>query len=175
MLRRRAFCGRAGYRSVQDAERFLQPKLEDLHDPFLLRDMDRAAARLREAISRKEKILLYGDYDVDGTTSIVILKKALDLAGATSEFFVPHRMRDGYGMRPEVIDRAASEGVVPGNQRRHRHSRERRRRTRSRLGDRCYRDGSPSCQTQNCPLPLRLSTPIAGIAPIPKRTFAAPE
>ena len=100
-----------GYRSVQDAQRFLQPRLEDLHDPFLLRDMDRAAARLREAIARKEKILLYGDYDVDGTTSIVILKKALDLAGATSEFFVPHRMRDGYGMRPEVIDRAASEGV----------------------------------------------------------------
>ena len=91
---------------------FLNPELEDMHDPFLLRDMDRAAARLREAIARKEKILLYGDYDVDGTTSIVILKKALDLAGATSEFFVPHRMRDGYGMRPEVIDRAASEGVA---------------------------------------------------------------
>ena len=101
-----------GYRSAELAEHFLRPRLEDMHDPFLLRDMDRAVARLRQAIDRKEKILLYGDYDVDGTTSIVILKKALDLAGATSDFFVPHRMRDGYGMRPEVIDRAASEGVA---------------------------------------------------------------
>src|SRR5205085_7581026 len=101
-----------GYRSAAAAEHFLRPRLEDLHDPFLLRDMDRAVARLRQAIERKEKILLYGDYDVDGTTSIVILKKALDLAGASSEFFVPHRMRDGYGMRPEVIDRAAADGVA---------------------------------------------------------------
>lgn len=100
-----------GYRSAEAANRFLRPQLEDLHDPFLLRDMDRAVARLREAIDLRQKILLYGDYDVDGTTSIVILKKALDLAGAASEFFVPHRMRDGYGMRPEVIDRAAAEGV----------------------------------------------------------------
>ena len=91
--------------------RFLSPNLEDMHDPMLLRDMDRAVSRLVQAVGRKEKILLYGDYDVDGTTSIVILKKALDLAGAASDFFVPHRMRDGYGMRPEVIDRAASEGV----------------------------------------------------------------
>lgn len=100
-----------GYRSPEAVQRFLHPSLEDLHDPFLLKDMDRAVARLRLAIDRKEKILLYGDYDVDGTTSIVILKKTLDLAGATAEFFVPHRVRDGYGMRPEVIDRAASEGV----------------------------------------------------------------
>jgi single-stranded-DNA-specific exonuclease len=100
-----------GYRSAADVKRFLHPTLDDMHDPLLLRDMDVAVARLIEAIERKEKILLYGDYDVDGTTSIVILKKALDLAGAASEFFVPHRMRDGYGMRPEVIDRAAAEGV----------------------------------------------------------------
>jgi len=57
-----------GYRSAAAAEHFLRPRLEDLHDPFLLRDMDRAVARLRQAIDRKEKILLYGDYDVDGTT-----------------------------------------------------------------------------------------------------------
>lgn len=101
-----------GYRTPEQIEHFLKPKLEDMHDPFLLRDMDRAAKRLHDAIERKEKILLYGDYDVDGTTSIVVLKKALDLAGAVSEFFVPHRMRDGYGMRPEVIDRAAAGGVA---------------------------------------------------------------
>ena len=100
-----------GYRTASDVHAFVSPKLEDMHDPMLLRDMDAAVARLIAAIKRKEKILLYGDYDVDGTTSIVILKKALDIAGASSEFFVPHRMRDGYGMRPEVIDRAAEEGV----------------------------------------------------------------
>ena len=101
-----------GYRTASNARAFLNPSIDDLHDPFLLRDMDVAVARLLKAIADKQKILLYGDYDVDGTTSIVVLKKALDLAGASSEFFVPHRMRDGYGMRPEVIDRAASEGVA---------------------------------------------------------------
>jgi single-stranded-DNA-specific exonuclease len=82
-----------------------------MHDPFLLKDMDLAVKRLRTAIAGSEKILLYGDYDVDGTTSIVILKKALDLTGVPVDFFVPHRTRDGYGMRTEVIDRAAAEGV----------------------------------------------------------------
>jgi single-stranded-DNA-specific exonuclease len=100
-----------GYRTVDEVTRFLRPGLEDMYDPMLLRDMDRAVPRLVRAIEKKEKILLYGDYDVDGTTSIVVLKKALDLAGADCDFFVPHRVRDGYGMRPEVIDRAASEGV----------------------------------------------------------------
>jgi single-stranded-DNA-specific exonuclease len=101
-----------GYRTPSEADAFLHPAIDRMHDPFLLRDMDRAVERLLQAIAQKEKVLLYGDYDVDGTTSIVVLKKALDLAGAVSEFFVPHRMRDGYGMRPEVIDRAASEGVA---------------------------------------------------------------
>ena len=101
-----------GYRAALDAQAFLNPNIDGMHDPFLLRDMDRAVERLLQAIALKQKILLYGDYDVDGTTSIVVLKKALDLAGASSNFFVPHRMRDGYGMRPEVIDRAASEGVA---------------------------------------------------------------
>jgi single-stranded-DNA-specific exonuclease len=101
-----------GYRTASNARAFLNPSIDDLHDPFLLRDMDVAVARLLKAITDKQRILLYGDYDVDGTTSIVVLKKALDLAGASTEFFVPHRMRDGYGMRPEVIDRAASEGVA---------------------------------------------------------------
>ena len=105
-------CGIEEIARSEQIEHFLHSKLEDMHDPFLLRDMDRAAKRLRNAIERKEKILLYGDYDVDGTTSIVVLKKALDLAGASSEFFVPHRMRDGYGMRPEVIDQAAAAGVA---------------------------------------------------------------
>jgi single-stranded-DNA-specific exonuclease len=100
-----------GYRDTASATRFLFPDLIDLHDPYLLKDMDRAIARLQSAIASREKILLYGDYDVDGTTSVVILKKALDLAGASVDFFVPHRTRDGYGMRTEVIDQAAADGV----------------------------------------------------------------
>lgn len=100
-----------GYGEASAAQRFLHPSLDHLHDPFRLKDMDRAIERLHQAIVRHEKILLYGDYDVDGTTSVVILKKALELLGASVDFFVPHRMRDGYGMRPEVIGRASSDGV----------------------------------------------------------------
>jgi single-stranded-DNA-specific exonuclease len=100
-----------GYRDAAAARRFLSPELGDLHDPFLLRGMDAAVERLLRAIAGREKILLYGDYDVDGTSAVVILKKAIDLAGGSVDFFVPHRMRDGYGMRPEAIDRAATDGV----------------------------------------------------------------
>src|SRR5205807_9256905 len=100
-----------GLRDAAAVERFLNPRLEDLHDPMLLKDMDRAVERLRRAIADNEKILLYGDYDVDGTSSVVILKKVLDVVGARVQFHVPHRVKDGYGMRTEVIDRAAVEGV----------------------------------------------------------------
>jgi single-stranded-DNA-specific exonuclease len=100
-----------GYREPAQAERFLRPALEHLHDPFLFRDMRAAVGRLVRAIAAGEKILLYGDYDVDGTTSIVILKRAIELAGGAAEFFVPHRLRDGYGMRADVLERAAADGV----------------------------------------------------------------
>ncbi|HET8548855.1 MAG TPA: single-stranded-DNA-specific exonuclease RecJ [Bryobacteraceae bacterium] len=100
-----------GYRDARSAEAFLRPRIEHLTDPFGMRDMDRAVERLADAISRREKILLYGDYDVDGTVSVVVLRAALALAGIDAEFFVPHRMRDGYGMRAEVIDAAAERGI----------------------------------------------------------------
>ena len=93
------------------ARRFLQPSLDDLHDPLTMRDMPRAVARLREAIREGQKILIYGDYDVDGTTSVVILTKAIELAGGAASHHVPHRLKDGYGMRPEVVETAAAEGV----------------------------------------------------------------
>ncbi len=101
-----------GYRTAASIDGFLNPQLTDLHDPLLLKDMDRAIDRLQRAIVNNEKILLYGDYDVDGTTSVVILKKILDLTGAQVQFHVPHRVKDGYGMRTEVIDRAAADGVT---------------------------------------------------------------
>jgi single-stranded-DNA-specific exonuclease len=93
------------------ARRFLEASLDDLHDPLTMRDMPRAVARLREAIRDGQKILIYGDYDVDGTTSVVLLTKAIELAGGAAGHYVPHRLKDGYGMRPEVVETAAAEGV----------------------------------------------------------------
>jgi single-stranded-DNA-specific exonuclease len=100
-----------GYQEPSAARKFLTPDLTMLHDPFLLLGMDRAVSRLLRAIEQKEPILVYGDYDVDGTSSVVILKKAIDLAGGVVEYRVPHRLREGYGMRPEVLEEAASRGV----------------------------------------------------------------
>jgi len=106
----RVLCAR-GLSDPPAARRFLTPSAADLHDPFLLADMEKAAARLVEAIERKEPILLYGDYDVDGTSALVVLKKVLDLAGAIATCFVPHRIRDGYGMKSEAVEDAAAMGV----------------------------------------------------------------
>lgn len=100
-----------GLGDAQAARRFLQPSLDHLLDPLTLRDMPQAVARLRQAIGARQKILIYGDYDVDGTTSVVLLTKAIELAGGAADFHVPHRLKDGYGMRPEVVERAAAEGV----------------------------------------------------------------
>jgi single-stranded-DNA-specific exonuclease len=102
---------RRGIEDPEVAARFLAPKLEHLHDPLQMSGMKVALDRLEAAIERKEKILIYGDYDVDGTTAIVILKTAIELCGGSADFHVPHRIREGYGMRDEVIERAASEGV----------------------------------------------------------------
>ena len=102
-----------GIEEPEAAAHFLSPALDDLHDPLLMRGMKSALDRLEAALERsdKEKILIYGDYDVDGTTAIVILKTAIELCGGAADFHVPHRIREGYGMRDEVIERAAAEGV----------------------------------------------------------------
>jgi len=73
--------------------------------------MEQALTRLQRAINEREPILLYGDYDVDGTSSIVVLKKAIEILGGHADFFIPHRLKDGYGMRTDVIERAAGAGV----------------------------------------------------------------
>ncbi len=93
------------------ARRFLTPSLEDLHDPLTMRDMPQAVERLLRAIRLHEKILIYGDYDVDGTSSVVLLTKAIELAGGAADYHVPHRLKDGYGMRAEVVEAAAEQGV----------------------------------------------------------------
>lgn len=102
---------RRGYVDPASAHRFLHPRLEDLHDPFLLKDMDRAVARIQEAIAGGEAIEIHGDYDVDGITSTVVLKKALEIAGAKPTWRIPHRLNDGYGMQPAAIEDAARRGV----------------------------------------------------------------
>ena len=100
-----------GFTDPDAAKRFLKPSIENMHSPSLLMGMPEALARLRAAIAGQEKILIYGDYDVDGTVSVVILKKAIELAGGQASFHVPHRLKDGYGMRAEVVERAAAMGV----------------------------------------------------------------
>src|SRR6202142_1583616 len=100
-----------GIDEPEAGRRFLFPALADLHDPLRMTGMKSALDRLEAALERKEKILIYGDYDVDGTTAIVILKTAIELCGGTADFHVPHRIREGYGMRDEVIERAAADGV----------------------------------------------------------------
>ena len=100
-----------GITETEAAERFLSPELAHLHSPYLMAGMKTAVDRIEAAIENKESILIYGDYDVDGTTAIVVLKTAIELCGGTAEFHVPHRIRDGYDMRDDVIERAAAAGI----------------------------------------------------------------
>lgn len=102
---------RRGITEPDLAARFLAPSLQHLHDPFQMSGMKAAVERLEAAIERKEKVLIYGDYDVDGTTAIVVLKTAIEIAGGTAGFHVPHRLREGYDLREDVIERAAADGV----------------------------------------------------------------
>jgi len=93
------------------ADLFLKPSLTHLHSPYQMAGMNIAVERLAAAIARKERILIYGDYDVDGTTAIVVLKTAIEMCGGVADFHVPHRIRDGYGMKDDVIERAAADGI----------------------------------------------------------------
>ena len=100
-----------GYADAGEAHDFLRPKLKKLHDPFCMRDMATAVERINRAISRQESILLYGDYDVDGTCSVVVLKKTIEILGGSCNFHIPDRLKDGYGMKQEIIDHAVRDGV----------------------------------------------------------------
>jgi single-stranded-DNA-specific exonuclease len=101
-------------RSINDAEsaeRYLAPSLSHLHLPEQLTGLRAAVDRLDAAVERKEPILIYGDYDVDGTMAVIILKTAIELCGGAADFHVPHRIREGYDMRDDVIERAATAGI----------------------------------------------------------------
>ncbi len=100
-----------GIASPAQAFAFLNPEPAHLHDPFLMLGMSVAVERLERAIAAREPVLLYGDYDVDGTVAVVLLKTAIEMLGGVVRFHVPHRLRDGYGMQSSVLEAAHAEGL----------------------------------------------------------------
>jgi single-stranded-DNA-specific exonuclease len=107
----RLLCQR-GLGDAEQAARFLNPSLDQLHDPMLLADMRTAIDRILAAIARKERIAVHGDYDVDGITSTVIVKRALEMLGADVVHFIPERVKDGYGLQPAGIERLHADGIA---------------------------------------------------------------
>ena len=100
-----------GITKPDEAFAFLNPELSHLHDPFLMLGMTAAVERLEAAIAQREPVLLYGDYDVDGTTAVVLLKTAIEMLGGIVRFHVPHRLREGYGLQSAVLEAAYAEGA----------------------------------------------------------------
>ncbi len=100
-----------GITTADGAEHFLHPNIGHLLDPWTMLGMERAVDRVREAIAAQQPILIYGDYDVDGTTATVLLKTAIEMMGGAVRFHIPHRLREGYGMQREILETAAREGV----------------------------------------------------------------
>ena len=100
-----------GVTQAQDAFAFLNPEPSHLNDPFLMLGMNEAVVRLECAIAQREPVLLYGDYDVDGTTAVVLLKTAIEMLGGEARFHVPHRLLEGYGLQSSVLEAAYAEGI----------------------------------------------------------------
>ncbi|OAV68418.1 Single-stranded-DNA-specific exonuclease recJ [Bacteroidales bacterium Barb6] len=103
---------RRGISSVEEADKFFNPVLSDLHDPFLMPDMEKAVARLNKALGNKEKILLYGDYDVDGTTAVSLVYKYLRSYTSSLYYYIPGRYDDEYGVSHQSIEYAIENGVT---------------------------------------------------------------
>jgi single-stranded-DNA-specific exonuclease len=99
-----------GINTFDKAKEFFRPSLEQLHDPFLLTDMDKAVERMQQAIIGKEKILIYGDYDVDGTTSVALVYSYLKTFYPLCEFYIPDRYKEGYGVSEAGIIWAEENG-----------------------------------------------------------------
>ena len=100
-----------GVATAAAAFAFLNPDPSHLHDPYLMLGMTPAVERLERAIAAREPVLLYGDYDVDGTTAVVLLKTTIEMLGGVARFHIPHRLRDGYGLQSSVLEAAYAEGV----------------------------------------------------------------
>lgn len=99
-----------GVETEEAARRLLSPSLEQLHDPLLMLGMRESVERVLRAVDAGERVLIYGDYDVDGTTGTVVLRRALSFLGAKTGYHVPHRFTEGYGIRRDVLERAKDEG-----------------------------------------------------------------
>ena len=99
-----------GFDNKESANIFLNPSLGELHDPSLMLGMSAAVERLLHAIDNQQPVLIYGDYDVDGTTGTAVLLRALNMLGATTGFHVPHRFTEGYGIRQEALEKAVADG-----------------------------------------------------------------
>lgn len=102
---------RRGVKSREEAKAFLEPSIDDLYDPFLMPDMDKAVNRLNKAMGAKERIMIYGDYDVDGTTAVSLVYKYLQNYYSNIEYYIPTRYEDGYGISMKSIDYAAENDV----------------------------------------------------------------
>ena len=100
-----------GIKTAAEARNFFRPKLSNLHDPCLMNDMDIAVERLNKALGRKERIMVYGDYDVDGTTAVALVYKFLQQFSLNIDYYIPDRNEDGYGISKRGIDYAHSTGV----------------------------------------------------------------
>lgn len=102
---------RRGVNSPEEAKAFLEPSIADLHDPFIMPDMEKAVNRLNKAMGAKERIMIYGDYDVDGTTAVALVYKYLQNYYSNIEYYIPTRYEDGYGISLKSIDYAAENDV----------------------------------------------------------------
>jgi single-stranded-DNA-specific exonuclease len=101
-----------GIADPDEASRFLRPDLEHLHDPMRLIGLDLAVARIERALQSGERIVVHGDYDVDGISSTVILRRAMEMLGGNVGHFIPDRLKDGYGLQPAIVDRLQAEGAA---------------------------------------------------------------
>ncbi len=98
-------------KTFDQAKAFFRPELSNLHDPFLMQDMERAVSRIEAAIENREKILVYGDYDVDGTTSVALVYSFLRSFHDSLDFYIPDRYNEGYGVSQEGIEYARETGA----------------------------------------------------------------
>ena len=101
-----------GVYTFEQARSFFRPALADLHDPFLMTDMEQAVTRVHTAVTGREKILVYGDYDVDGITSITVLKSFLEDRGLHVDSYIPNRLEEGYGLNKPAIEKIAQENYT---------------------------------------------------------------
>ena len=101
-----------GIETYEEAKRFFRPSLDDLYDPYLMKDMEKAVTRIEQAIANGENILVYGDYDVDGTTSVALMSSYLETLYPNIATYIPDRYDEGYGVSYKSIDYANDNGIA---------------------------------------------------------------